>query len=175
MNLLWCHQHLGFKDGAYKVPFTSGDHLVIERSTKALIGINDSYSNWQSNDVRTDFAVGTQLKDYSGANGTAVHTVYRGGDGNVYVNVNTPPCDGSALLGRRGYSVWAPVGQDNAAYTPARAAGTTQEWEMADDLGDLNCGGLGQGGALPSNSTNTRLVGKIYVSIRPTRQLQPLS
>ena len=34
---------------------------------------------------------------------------------------------------------------------------------MADDLGDLNCHSLGQGGALPANSTNSRLVGKIYV------------
>ncbi|MDO7852619.1 alpha-amylase family glycosyl hydrolase [Hymenobacter convexus] len=163
VNLIWCHQHLNFKDGAYKVPYASGDHLVIERSTKALIGINDNYNTWQNNTVRTDFAVGTQLKDYSGANGTAVHTVFRGNDGNAYVDVNTPPCDGTALLGRRGYSVWAPVGQDNSTYNPARAAETTQEWEMADDLGDLNCGSLGQGGALPSNSTNTRLVGKIFV------------
>ena len=163
VNLLWCHQHLNFKAGAYKVPFTSGDHLVIERSTKALIGINDNGSNWQSHDVRTDFAVGTQLKDYSGANGTAVRTVYRGNDGNAYVNVNTPPCDGATNRSGHGYSVWAPVGQDNAAYTPARAPETTQEWEMADDLGDLNCGSLGQGGALPSNSTNTRLTGKIFV------------
>ncbi|WP_460501342.1 alpha-amylase domain-containing protein, partial [Hymenobacter agri] len=162
VNLLWCHQHLGFKNGAYKVPFTSGDHLVIERSTKALIGINDNGSNWQSNDVRTDFAVGTQLKDYSGANGTAVHTVYRGNDGNAYVNVNTPPCDGATNRSGHGYSVWAPVGQDNAGYSPGRTTETTQEWEMANDLGDLNCGGLGQGGALPSNSTNTRLAGKIY-------------
>ncbi|MFD2717692.1 alpha-amylase family glycosyl hydrolase [Hymenobacter monticola] len=163
VNLLWCHQHLNFKDGAYKVTYASGDHLVMERSTKALIGINDNYNTWQNNTVRTDFAVGTQLKDYSGANGTAVHTVFRGNDGNAYVDVNTPPCDGSALLGRRGYSVWAPVGQDNSTYNPSRATITTQEWEMADDLGDLNCGGLGQGGALPSNSTNTRLVGKIFV------------
>ncbi|MDO7849255.1 alpha-amylase family glycosyl hydrolase [Hymenobacter sp. M29] len=163
VNLLWCHQHLNFKNGAYKVPFASNDHLVMERSTKALIGINDNYNTWQNNTVRTDFAVGTQLKDYSGANGTAVHTVFRGNDGNAYVDVNTPPCNGTALLGRRGYSVWAPVGQDNSTYNPPRAAETTQEWEMADDLGDLNCGGLGQGGALPSNSTNTRLAGKIFV------------
>ena len=163
VNLLWCHQHLGFKDGAYRVPYTSADHLVLERSNKALIGINDHFTAWQNTTVRTDFAVGTQLKDYSGANGTAVNTVFRGTDGNAYVAVNTPPCNGTALLGRRGYSVWAPVGQDNSAYVPPRAALTTQEWEMADDLGDLHCRGLGQGGALPGYSTNTRLVGKIYV------------
>jgi alpha-amylase len=161
VNLLWCHQHLGFKDGAYKVPYTSADHLVIERSAKALIGINDEFTTWQNATVRTDFAVGTQLQDYSGANGTTVQTVFRGTDGNAYAVVTTPPCNGTAPLGRRGYSVWAPVGQ-TAAYVPPRAALTTQEWEMADDLGDLNCSGLGQGGALPSNSTNTRLAGKIY-------------
>ena len=159
VNLLWCHQHLGFKDGAYKVRFQAQDHLIIERSTKAIIGINDSYNNWQENYVDSDFAPGTVLKDYSGANGTYTYTV----PADKRVRINTPPCNGSALLGRRGYSVWAPVGQDNSAYIPARPPETTQEWEMADDLGDLNCGSLGQGGALPSNSTNTRLAGKIFV------------
>ncbi|GAA4494734.1 hypothetical protein GCM10023172_05380 [Hymenobacter ginsengisoli] len=163
VNLLWCHQHLNFKDGAYKVPYTSPDHLVIERSTKALIGINDSYDTWQNNTVRTDFAVGTRLVDYSGANGSDVKTVFQGNDGNAYVNVNTPPCNGTAAYGRRGYSVWAPEGQGSSAYAPARAATTSQEWEMADDLGDRNCQSLGQGGRLPDYSTNRRLVGKIYV------------
>jgi alpha-amylase len=159
VNLLWCHQHLGFKDGAYRVRHQSQDHLIIERSRKAIIGINDNYTAWQEAYVDSDFAPGTVLKDYSGANGNFTYTV----PADQRVRINTPPCDGSALLGRRGYSVWAPVGQDNSTYTAARAAETTQEWEMADDLGDLNCGGLGQGGALPSNSTNTRLAGKIFV------------
>ncbi|RZL11239.1 MAG: DUF1939 domain-containing protein, partial [Hymenobacter sp.] len=163
VNLLWCHQHLGFKDGAYKVPYAAPDHLVLERSTKALIGINDNYNSWQNATVRTDFAVGTQLVDYSGANGTAVQTVFQGNDGKAYVTINTPPCDGTAPLGRRGYSVWAPAGQGNSAYSPPRPAATTQEWEMADDLGDLNCQSLGQGGRLPDFSTNRRLAGKIYV------------
>ncbi|MCI1186054.1 hypothetical protein MON38_01385 [Hymenobacter sp. DH14] len=159
VNLLWCHQHLGFKDGDYKVRYQAQDHLIIERSTKAIIGINDNYNDWQENYVDSDFAPGTVLKDYSGANGSYTYTV----PADKRVRINTPPCNGNALLGRRGYSVWAPVGQDNSTYTPPRANETTQEWEMADDLGDLNCGGLGQGGALPSNSTNTRLVGKIFV------------
>ncbi|MBH8569738.1 DUF1939 domain-containing protein [Microvirga sp. STS02] len=166
VNLLWCHQHLGFKDGSYKVRYQAQDHLIIERSTKAIIGINDSYDNWQENYVDSDFAPGTVLRDYSGANGSYTYTV----PADQRVRINTPPCNGSALLGRRGYSVWAPVGQDNSTYTPPRATETTQEWEMADDLGDLNCSGLGQGGALPSNSTNTRLVGKIY-----TQAGQPVS
>ncbi|RZK54804.1 MAG: DUF1939 domain-containing protein, partial [Hymenobacter sp.] len=158
VNLLWCHQHLGFKDGAYKVRAQQADHLIIERSAKAIIGINDNYNTWQETYVDSDFAPGTVLKDYSGANGSYTYTV----PADRRVRINTPPCDGSALLGRRGYSVWAPVGQDNAAYAPARAATTSQEWEMADDLGDANCQGLGQGGRLPDFSTNRRLVGKIY-------------
>jgi alpha-amylase len=162
VNLLWCHQHLGFKEGAYKVPYMSPDHLVIERSTKALIGINDNLTTWQTATVPTDFAVGTQLLDYSGANGTTVQTVVAGAGGQGAVTISTPPCDGSAPLGRRGYSVWAPVGQAGSAYAPPRAPATTQEWEMADDLGDLNCQSLGQGGRLPDFSTNRRLVGKIY-------------
>jgi alpha-amylase len=175
VNLLWCHQHLGFKDGAYKVPFMSPDHLVIERSTKALIGINDDLTNWQTNTVTTDFAVGTQLTDYSGANGTTVQTVAAGPGGTATVTIRTPPCDGSAPLGRRGYSVWAPVGQAGSAYTPPRATTTTQEWEMADDLGDLNCQSLGQGGRLPDFSTNRRLAGKIYAQAgqRITYELYP--
>jgi hypothetical protein len=34
---------------------------------------------------------------------------------------------------------------------------------MADDLCDSHCESLGQGGALPANSTNQRVAGKIYV------------
>ena len=161
VNLLWCHQHLGFKGGTYKVPYAAADHLVLERSTKALIGINDNYTTWQTADVRTDFTVGTQLADYSGAS-TTVQTVFQGADGYAYATISTPPCDGTAPRGRRGYSVWAPVGQGGSAYTPPRATATTQEWEMADDLGDLNCRSLGQGGRLPDLSTNRRLAGKIY-------------
>jgi alpha-amylase len=158
-NLIWCHQHLDFKSGAYRVRAQQADHLVLERSAKALIGINDNWDTWQTTWVDSDFAPGTVLKDYSGANGSATYTV----PNDKRVPVNTPPCNGTAAGGRRGYSVWAPVGQDASQYQPPRAALTTQEWEMADDLGDLNCNSLGQGGALPSNSTNSRLVGKIYV------------
>jgi len=154
-NLIWCHQNLNFKGGAYKVRFQAADHLVIERSGKAVIGISDNYNTWQNSYVLTDFAPGTQLKDYSGANGTSVLTV----DGSGGFNINTPPCDGTALLGRRGYSVWAPVNAvTNYALTPYS---TTQEWEMADDLGDSHPNSLGQGGALPANSTTCRIVGNI--------------
>lgn len=43
INLIWSHQKLNFKDGAYKVPFQgSQDLLVLERSGKALIALNDN-------------------------------------------------------------------------------------------------------------------------------------
>lgn len=157
VNLIWCHQNLRFKDGAYKVRWQAADHLVIERSTKAVIGINDSWSTWQNNTVQTDFAQGTVLKDYSGANGTATVTVGAGG----WVAINTPPCNGTAAQGRRGYSVWAPVNAATSYTQPERT--TTQEWEMANDLGDSHASSLGQGGALPASSTAQRYVGKIFV------------
>jgi alpha-amylase len=157
-NLIWCHQNLHFKQGAYKVRYQATDHLVIERSGKAVIGINDNYTAWQNNYVLTDFTPGTQLKDYSGANGTSVLTV----DASGGFNINTPPCNGSALQGRKGYSVWAPVSAvTNFSLTPRS---TTQEWNMANDLGDSHASSLGQGGALPATSTACRIVGNIFVA-----------
>ncbi|WP_165903554.1 alpha-amylase family glycosyl hydrolase [Hymenobacter gummosus] len=161
-NLIWCHQNLRFKDGAYKVRYQAADHLVIERSTKAIIGINDNFSAWQNNTVSCDFAPGTVLKDYSGANGTATVTV----SGSKTVSINTPPCNGTAASGRRGYSVWAPV---NIGTNYVRAAmSTTQEWELADDLGDRDSRSLGQGGQLPAGSTAWRTAGRIYVGAGKT-------
>lgn len=157
VNLIWCHQNLNFKGGAYKVRYQAADHLVIERSTKAIIGINDNYSTWQNNTVTCDFAVGTVLKDYSGANGTATVTVGAG----QTVSINTPPCNGTASGGRRGYSVWAPTNAVTNFTKTGRA--TTQEWELADDLGDSHASSLGQGGRLPAGSTAYRTAGRIYV------------
>jgi alpha-amylase len=155
-NLIWCHQNLRFKDGAYKVRFQAADHLVIERSTKAIIGINDNWNTWQRSTVSCDFAPGTVLKDYSGANGTATVTV----SSSQTVSINTPPCDGTAAGGRRGYSVWAPT---NATTNFSRAGrATSQEWELADDLGDSHSSSLKQGGQLPAGSTATRTAGRIY-------------
>ncbi len=172
-NIISCHQKLQFKNGAYKVrsttaggnvffnPGSSGnDLLIIERSGKALIGLNDrgDAGGWQSAYVDSDFPAGTVLKDYSGANGSATYTV----PADKRVNVNTPPVD--PANNRWGYSIWAPVGQDAVTYEPKRSKITTQEWEMADDLGDSHCNSLGYGGALPANSTNQRVVGKIFAS-----------
>lgn len=161
-NLIWCHQNLHFKDGAYKVRGQAADHLVIERSTKAIIGINDNWSTWQNTTVSCDFAPGTVLKDYSGANGTATVTV----SGSQTVAINTPPCNGTASGGRRGYSVWAPTGIVTN-YTKA-ALTTTQEWELADDLGDSHASSLKQGGQLPAASTAMRTAGRIYSAANKT-------
>lgn len=156
-NIIWCHQNLRFKDGAYLVPWQAQDALVIERSQKALIAVNDSWSNWQNLvGVQTTFTDGTILVDYSGANGTATSTVYGGGK----VNISIPPCDGSALQGRRGYAIWAPQGITSNYNLSAKRI--TQEWEMANDLGDNHPLSLQQGGALPSNSEDCRVVGRIF-------------
>lgn len=156
-NLIWCHQNLHFKDGAYKVPLQANDYLIIERSTKAIIGISDNWDTWQNATISCDFPSGTVLKDYSGANGNATVTV----TASKTVVINTPPCNGTAAGGRRGYSVWAPV---NAVtnYT-LTGRNTTQEWELADDLGDSDSRSLGQGGQLPAGSTAYRTAGRIYV------------
>lgn len=160
INLLWCHQNLDFKSGAYQVPFSSADYLVIARAGRAIIGITDSWSTWQNQWVNTGFAPGTVLKDYSGANGTSTVTVNADG----WAPINTPPVNPALnTAGRHGYSVWAPVGKDASTYTPPRGTATTQEWEMANDLGDSHVNSLGQGGALPANSTNFRVAGKIFV------------
>ena len=160
VNLIWCHQALDFKSGAYQVPLSTPDYLIISRAGKALIGITDNWNTWQNQWVFSGFPAGTVLKDYSGANGTTTVTV----DANGWAPISTPPVNPSLnIAGRRGYSDWAPVGKDAITYKPPRATTTTQEWEMANDLGDSHVNSLGQGGALPANSTNFRIVGKIYV------------
>jgi alpha-amylase len=156
-NLLWCHQNLRFKEGAYMVRWQAADAFVIERQGKALVAVTDSWTQWQNlTGVQTSWSDGTVLVDYSGANGTAQRTVYGGGK----VDISIPPCDGTAAQGRRGYSVWAPQGITDNYVRPAK--NIVQEWEMADDLGDSHISSLQQGGALPSNSTDCRTVGRIY-------------
>lgn len=160
VNILWCHQALNFKAGAYQVPYSDQDYLVIVRAGKAVIGVTDNWTAWQNRTVYTGFPAGTVLKDYSGANGTATVTV----DMNGNAAINTPPVNPTLnTAGRRGYSIWAPVGQDAVVYAPPRPIRTTQEWEMANDLGDSHTNSLGQGGAIPANSSNFRTVGKIFV------------
>jgi alpha-amylase len=154
-NLMWCHQKLSFKAGAYKVRWQAQDALVIERSTKAIIAVNDNWTVGQTVTVQTDFGNNVQLHDYSGANANDVWT-----DNTGKVTLWIPPCNGSNV--RRGYCVWGPAGI-SGGFSPA-AIPTTQEWEMADDLGDSNPKSLKQGGAIPDYGAwfNPRTVGKIY-------------
>ena len=166
-NLLWCHQNLHFKEGAYFVRWQAPDALVIERGAKALIGITDSWSQGQNlTGVQTNWPDGTILVDYSGANGNATATVYGGGK----VNISIPPCDGSATLGRRGYCVWAPQGIATNYQRPAK--NSVQEWEMNDDLGDRHANSLQQGGKLPNNSLECRVVGRIYAKAGEEVQIE---
>ena len=151
---------LDFKSGAYQVPFADGDYLIIVRAGKAIVGVTDSWSTWQNKTVFTGYPAGTVLKDYSGANGTATVTV----DANGFAAINTPPVNPVLnAAGRRGYSVWARAGLDAVSYAPPRSKRTTQEWEMANDLGDSHVNSLGQGGAVPASSSNFRTAGKIFV------------
>jgi alpha-amylase len=191
-NILLAHQKLGFKDADYAVPSSlagadapfyqkgaAGDHLVIERVGKAIIGITDKYNTGSDNSndeevyVTVDASwVGKDLYDYSGAHGITTTRVFN--DRRVLIKTAPVAHTINGAFGH-GYSVWAPASpgvtissvndlyQYLATYNPQRAAETTQEWEMADDLGDSHCNSLGQGGALPANSTNQRIAGKIFV------------
>ena len=193
-NITQAHQKLGFKDATYGVStaitgtnapaYTKGssaDHLVIERAGKVIIGITDAYSSVNNNTsdqevyVTVDAAlVGKNLIDYSGAHGVTTSTVFN----DRRVLIKTAP-NGHTIADAygHGYSIWAPIPdgvtfttvQDIynylASYQPSRNTATTQEWEMADDLGDSHCKSLGQGGKLPDNSTNERIAGRIFSDI----------
>ncbi len=189
-NLIQCHQALGFKDGDYGVPSavnspvysfgSSSDHVVFERVGKAIIGVSDYFNAITNNNADQTVEVkindawpqGTVLYDYSGAHGTQTITV----PANRRITVRTAPVGHiiSGVFGH-GYSVWAPappgvtVTSVNdlynylATYNSGMNTQTTQEWELADDLGDSHCESLGQGGHIPANSTNQRVAGKIFV------------
>ena len=162
VNIIWCHQNLDFKDGSYLVRWQENDALVIERDAKAIIAVNDNWNNWKNiTGVQTNFSDGTVLRDYSGAN-TQTISVYGGGK----IDISIPPCDGSASLGRRGYCIWAPDGIQTNYINPSETI--TQEWEMANDLGDSHPLSLQQGGMLPLNSQECRLVGKVYAKENST-------
>ena len=191
-NIIQAHQQLQFKNGDYTVltaitgtdaPYyqkgNSADHLVIERTGKAIIGITDAYFNVSNNTNDQEVWVtvadyswrNKDLIDYSGAHGVTTSRVQS--DGRVLIK--TAPA-GHSIPGARGhgYSIWAPIPngvniQDIndiyaylGNYSPARNKSTAQEWEMANDLGDSHAKSLKQGGQLPDNSTAFRTVGKIY-------------
>jgi alpha-amylase len=198
VNIVQAHQKLQYKNGDYAVPTAlggaqapvyakggSGDHVVIERTGRALIGITDKYNTASNNlqDEEVWVSVGDpawrniDLIDYSGAHGLATTRVF--GDGRVLIK--TAPV-GHTIAGARGhgYSIWAPIPAGTtfttvndlynylATYAPGRATSTVQEWEMADDLGDSHAKSLKQGGRLPDNSTAQRTVGRIYVAAGKT-------
>lgn len=191
INLMQAHQRLEFKDGDYGVPTGSnspfyqagsaGDHLVIERVGKAIIGITDNFNSTNNNSadqqvfckVNDAWPIGTVLYDFSGAHGISTVTI----PNDRRVLIRTAPV-GHTIPNAfgHGYSIWAPappglnIASVNdlynhlATYQQPRATTTQQEWEMANDLGDSHCESLGQGGDLPTNSTNQRVAGKIYVA-----------
>lgn len=151
-NQIWCHQKLNFKDGAYKVRWQANDLLIIERSARAIIAATDNFTTAQSATIQTDFGPNISLHDYSGV------FTDRATDANGRITIIAPPCNGTQL--RRGYSIWGPLGIDPAITRPTR--NVTQEWEMADDLGDSHPSSLMQGGALPAGNLSQRTAGKIY-------------
>jgi alpha-amylase len=147
VNLIWAHQKLNFKDGAYKVRYReSPDLLVIERSGKALIGLNDHGNEWREAWVHTDFGPHTKLHDYSGANADDLET-----DTNGLVRVAVPPM---------GYAVWGPVGL-GGGFTPQRRR-TTQEFQLDDDLGDARSPSPRYGGKL--NAGEWRSGGAVWTA-----------
>ncbi len=193
-NIIQAHQKLGFKSGDYSVPTalggaqapfyqvgSSGDHLVLERKGKALIGITDAYAAVNNNgsdqqvwvNVGDPTWIGRALYDFSGAHGLTTTTVQP--DGRVLIM--TAP-NGHNITGAygHGYSIWAPlpigatfnsiadIYSYLSTFVPTRSTLTTQEWEMADDLGDSHCQSLGQGGRLPDNSMNERMAGRVFAA-----------
>jgi glycosidase len=202
VNIIQAHQKLAFKNGDYAVPTaltgsqapfyakgSSGDHLVIERTGRAIIGITDKYSNVadNSNDEEVWVSVtnptwrNIDLIDYSGAHGLTTTRVFA--DGRVLIKTAPVSHTIPGALGH-GYSIWAPIPagvtfttvQDLynylGTYQPQRSTATTQEWEMADDLGDSHVKSLRQGGRLPANSTAQRTAGRIFADAGKTITVQ---
>ena len=165
-NIMKCRKVFDWESGSYGVPsavsdayptVNDPDHLIIERSGKAIIGISDNWNTWKATWITTAFPAGTRLMDYGGSSAaTDIRTVTT----DHRIQISTPPCNGTAK--RRGYSIWAPVGTNIDAPLTTAAIPTTQEWELADDLGDSNPKSLMQGGALPARSRALRTAGKIF-------------
>jgi len=139
-NIVWCHQKLEFKAGAYKVRYQGSQQLlIIERSAKAIIAVNNDGENWHNSWIPTDFGPNIELHDYSGTRPDSIST---NADG--WVNIAVPPVS---------YSIWGPTGINGGFAPPVRS--TTQEFQMDDDLGDSNPASLGYGGKLISTAYRT--------------------
>ena len=147
VNLIWAHQKLNFKDGAYKVRYQgSPDLLIIERSGRALIGLSDHGSQWLEAWVQTDFGSHVKIHDYSGSNTNDLTT-----DDNGWVKVSVPPM---------GYAVWGPVGIQGG-FSP-QSQRTIQEFQLNDDLGDFRTSSFGYGGKIRYGEYRTG--GSIWVA-----------
>jgi alpha-amylase len=147
-NLVWAHQKLNFKDGAYKVRFRNSPALlVVERSGRAVIGMNDHGSDWLSTKIDTDFGPNVRLHDYSGANRDDIQTE---GDGKATIWV--PPM---------GYVVWGPAGI-TGSFNPGKRR-TTQEFQLDDDLGDSSPSSPGYGGKVRPGGTFS-LAGAVWAA-----------
>ncbi len=148
VNLVWAHQKLNFKDGAYKVRFqNSPDLLLIERSGRAVIGMNDHGSQWLSARIPTDFGPNVRLHDYSGANQGDIST-----DGSGHAEIWVPPM---------GYAVWGPAGI-TGGFGPAKRR-TMQEFQLDDDLGDANPASPGYGGKIRPGTFS--LAGAVWAAV----------
>jgi alpha-amylase len=133
VNLIWAHQKLNFKDGAYRVPFQgSPDLLVLERAGKALIALNDNGAASQSATVQTSFGPHVRLHDYSGSNPDDLTT-----DGQGRLTISVP---------KMSYAIFGPAGIGGDFNPPKRR--TTQEFQLDDDLGDARDSALGYGGKI---------------------------
>jgi alpha-amylase len=167
VNIIWCRRNLRFKEGRYKVKTSavespiwpggqdSRDLLVIERSQKAIIGVNHNHDTWRAVIIHTDFAPGTRLHDYSGANSSDM-TV----PGDQRVTIWAPPARGDGSVKRKGYTIWGPAGVMGSLNAPMP---TTQVWEMANDLGDSHPNSLRQGGGLAAADRSPHYVGQVQM------------
>jgi len=165
VNIIWCHRNLRFKDGAYKVKTADAegpiwpdgqdpkDLLVIERSQRAIIGVNHNHDTWRAVTIRTDFPPGTRLHDYSGVNSDDI-TV----PGDQRVTMWAPPAKGDGAVKRKGYTIWGSAGINGSLNAPMPI---TQAWEMANDLGDSHPNSLREGGGLAAADQGTHYVGQI--------------
>jgi alpha-amylase len=147
INLIWSHQKLNFKDGAYKVPFQGSQNLlVLERAGKALIALNDNDVERLSATVQTSFGPHVRLHDYSGSNEDDVTT-----DSHGRVTISVP---------NMSYAFFGPSGI-TGGFSPASKR-TAQEFQLDDDLGDSRASGLGYGGKITSE--DFRKAGSIWVA-----------
>lgn len=147
INLIWSHQKLNFKDGAYKVPFQSSqDLLVLERAGKALIALNDNGVERLTATVQTSFGPHVRLHDYSGSNPDDITT-----DSDGRVSISVP---------KMSYAVFGPAGISGGFSPPSKR--TTQEFQLDDDLGDSRTSALGYGGKITSE--DFRKAGSIWVA-----------